>query len=150
MAEAVAVYRVYDLPWTASAEQELKFRRLTTRCLAIVLISSLVLSVLPTSEPDPMAVQPIPQRFARFVLDEPEPMPPPPPIVEPEPEPEPIVEPEPEPIAEVPVPEPEPVLEPAPPQLVELDVQDVEVLWGLPPLDGGAPDAEADTISASE
>jgi len=117
MSEAVAaVYRVYDLPWTAQAEQELKFRRLTSRCLAIVLILSLVISVLPAPEPDPTLVQPIPQRFARFVLEEPTP-PPPPPIVEPEPEPEPIIEPEPEQLVETPAPtpEPEPIIEPEPP-----------------------------------
>jgi TonB family protein len=126
MAEAVAIYRVYDLPWTAAAEQELRFRKLTTRCLLIVLILSLVISVLPTPEPDPLAVQPIPQRFARFVLDEPT-LPPPPPVVEPEPEPEPepIVEPEPEQLVETPVPEPEPepvpepVIEPEPPPAPE-------------------------------
>jgi protein TonB len=116
MAEAVAIYRVYDLPWTAAAEQELKFRKLTTRCLLIVLILSLVISVLPTPEPDPLAVQSIPQRFARFVLDEPT-LPPPPPVVEPEPEPEqlvetPVPEPEPEPVVE-------PVIEPEPPPAPE-------------------------------
>jgi len=124
--EAVPIYRVYDLPWTAAAEEELRFRRLSTRCLTVVLILSLVISVLPTPEPDPLAVRPIPQRFARFVLDEPAP-PPPPPIVEPEPEPEPepIVEPEPEQLVETPVPEPvptpepEPVIEPEPPPAPE-------------------------------
>jgi TonB family protein len=109
--ETVAIYRVYDLPWTAASEQELKFRRLLTRCVAAVLILSLILAILPVPEPDPMAVQEIPQRFARFVLDEPVPLPPPP-IVEPEPEPEPLPEAEPEAMVETPVPDPEPVPEP--------------------------------------
>jgi len=105
------MYRVYDLPWTANAEQELRFRKLTSRCLAIVLVLALILSVLPVPERDPMSVEPIPQRFARFVLDEPTP-PPPLPIVEPEPEPEPLPEAEPEQLVETPVPEPEPIPEP--------------------------------------
>ena len=68
MSGTVAIYRVYDLPWTAAAEQELKFRKMTSRCLAVVLILSLIVSVLPAPEPDPTVVQPIPQRFARFVM----------------------------------------------------------------------------------
>lgn len=125
MSETVAIYRVYDLPWTSAAEQELRFRKLTSRCLAIVLILSLIISVLPAPEPDPMVVQPIPQRLARFVLDE-QALPPPPPIVEPEPEPElePLPEAEPEVLVETPqpAPEPEPIIEPEPAPAPQVDV----------------------------
>ena len=129
MSETVLTFRTYELPWTAGAEQELKFRRLVMRCTATVLVLSLILAMLPVSEPDPMAVQEIPQRFARFVLDEPTP-PPPPPVVEaePEPEPEPLPEAEPEVLVETPVPEPEPepVIEPMPEPVPEPQVDIAE------------------------
>ena len=115
MNQAVAIYRIYDLPWSTGADQELRFRQIVLRSLAGVLILSLVISLLPVPERDPLAVQEIPQRFARFVLEQPVP-PPPPPVVEPEPEPEPLpeVEPEPQQLVETPAPEPEPVVEPEP------------------------------------
>ena len=115
MNQAVAIYRVYELPWSTGADQERRFHRIVLQCLVGVLILSLVLSLLPVPERDPLSVQEIPERFARFVLEQPEPAPPPP-IVEPEPEPEPLpeVEPEPEQLVETPAPEPEPVIEPEP------------------------------------
>jgi protein TonB len=124
MAETVAIFRAYELPWTSGAEQERKFRRLVLRCLAAVLLLSLILAVLPVPEPDPLVVQEIPQRFARLVLEEPAPPPPPPPVVEPDPEPEPVAEPEPERLVETPVPEPElePIIEPEPVVVPEVDV----------------------------
>lgn len=117
MSQAVPIYRIYELPWSTGADQELRFHRMVWRALAGVLILSLIISFLPVPERDPLTVQEIPERFARFVLEQPE-TPPPPPIVEPEPEPEPVpeVEPEPEPeqLVETPAPEPEPVIEPEP------------------------------------
>ncbi len=115
MNQAVAIYRIYELPWSTGADQELRFHRMVWRSLAVVLILSLIISFLPVPERDPLTVQEIPERFARFVLEQPE-TPPPPPIVEPEPEPlpEPEAEPEPEPEQLVEVPEPEPVIEPEP------------------------------------
>lgn len=116
MAHAAVLYRDYNLPWTTGAEQEQRFRRLVIRCVAGCLAAALLLSVLPTPAPDPAAIEEIPPRFARLVLEErPEP-PPPPPVQrdEPEPaaEPEPVVEerveePAPEPVVETP-PEPAP------------------------------------------
>ncbi len=117
MNQAVPIYRVYELPWSTGADQELRFHRMVWRAVGAVLVLSLVISFLPVPERDPLTVQEIPERFARFVLEQPE-TPPPPPIVEPEPEPEPEpvpeVEPEPEQLVETPAPEPEPVIEPEP------------------------------------
>jgi TonB family protein len=118
--DAVVIHRIYELPWSTGAEQEQKFRRLVLQCLGALLLLSIVFSVLPVAERDPLATQEIPQRFARLVLER-EPPPPPPPVIE-QPEPEPIVEPEPEPIIEpepvveqtVMEPDPEPVIEPEP------------------------------------
>lgn len=124
MSETVLLFRAYDLPWTAGAEQELKFRRLVSRCVAAVLVLSLILAILPVPEPDPNAVQEIPQRFARFVLDEPTPPPPPVVVPEPEVEPEPLPEAEPEVLVEIPVPDPkpEPIVEPEPTPVPQIDV----------------------------
>ncbi len=115
MEQSVPIHRIYELPWSTGAEQELRFHRMVWRSLAAVLVLSLIISFLPTPERDPLTVQEIPERFARFVLEQPE-TPPPPPIVEPEPEPlpEPEVEPEPEQLVETPAPEPEPMIEPEP------------------------------------
>ena len=113
MAEAVALYRIYDLPWSASAEQERKFRRLVATSVGALLLLALILSILPVPEPDPAEVQEIPKRFARLVVER-EPPPPPPPVVrELPPEPEPLP-PEPERVVEQRVVEPEPVVAPPP------------------------------------
>jgi len=117
--DAVAIYRVYELPWSTGAEQESRFRRMLLRVIAVLLVISLIFSVLPVPERGPTA-QEIPQRFARLVLEQPTP-PPPPPVVEPEPEPEPLAGVEPERLVEVPA--PDPVAEPAPtPVVPEVDV----------------------------
>lgn len=118
MAGVVPTYRVYDLPWSTGREQEQRFKRLLGGTLATLVVAALVGSFLPAPEPDPDAVEEVPQRLARLVIEEP---PPPPPVEreepepvepgpEPEPEPEQAVEPEPEP---APQPEPEPEPEPA-------------------------------------
>ena len=103
-------YREYDLPWTADAEQDRKFRRLLGAIFLSVIVLGLVWPFIPTPEPDPYEVIEIPPRIARLLLEEkPIPPPPPPKVDEPEvdtsePEPEQVVEKEPEP-----EPEPEPV-----------------------------------------
>ena len=98
MENVVPIYRIYDLPWSAGAEQEDRFKKTMVRTLGALLLLAVVFSLLPVPEPDPDEVQEIPQRFARLVIEQ-APPPPPPPVVreEPEPEPEPIEEPEPEP-----------------------------------------------------
>jgi len=114
MTEAVALYRLYDLPWATGTEQDQRFRRVLKRSVGTVLLLSLVLSVVPLPRPDPGAIQEIPTRFARLVLERQEPPPPPPVViredVEPAPEPlvaeqrqEPELAPEPEPLPEPPV-----------------------------------------------
>ena len=119
MAHAAAQYRHFDLPWTLGAEQEERFKRVLKGTLAAVLALALLLSALPVPEPDPDAVEDVPPRFARLILERPEPPPPPPVVRE---EPEPLPEPEPEPVVETPVietppplPEPERVVEEPPP-----------------------------------
>lgn len=115
MSGVVAIYRIYDLPWSTGEDQEEKCKKLVRNTLIGALVLALVLSFLPVPQPDPSEVQEIPQRFARLLVEQPPP--PPPPVVREEPEPEPeIVEPETEPeqVAEA-EPEPEPeIVEPEP------------------------------------
>jgi periplasmic protein TonB len=121
VATAAAIsYRIYDLPWTANAEQEQRFRRQVLTILGASLLAALVLSFLPVPERDPAELDVIPERYARLLIEQEAPPPPPPPPVvqEEEPEPEPLApEPEqvveeivePDPIIPEPEPEPEPV-----------------------------------------
>jgi TonB family protein len=124
---AVAVnYRVYELPWTADAEQEQRFRRQLVRIVGGCVLFALVLALLPAPAPDPATQAEVQQRYARLLLEQA--LPPPAPAVEPapaaalpeaaapEPEPEAVVEravePEPAPVPEPVVPEPTPPSEP--------------------------------------
>jgi TonB family protein len=115
------MYRIYDLPWSTSAEQERQFRRKLVTFVGVGLLIALILSFLPVPERDPNEIVEIPERYARLLLEqEAPPPPPPPPVVREEPEPEPVLaepEPEPERVVEeivepepiIPEPEPEPV-----------------------------------------
>ena len=114
MSTAVA-YRIWQLPWETSAEQDHQFGRLLKRLVPGVLLLALLLSVLPVPEPDVDEVPELPTRYAELILEKKaEPPPPPPePVVLPErePEPAPVVE-------ERPLPEPE-VVEPPKPSAEE-------------------------------
>lgn len=107
-------YRIYELPWSLSSEQEQRFRQILVRTVGGVLILALLLSILPIPQADPDDVKEIPKRFAKLILERKAPPPPPPPVVvEKEPEvvkedvkPEKVVEKQPEP-EPTPTPEPE-------------------------------------------
>ncbi len=115
MAHAAVLYREYDLPWTTEAEQERRFRRLLGICVTGFFAFALLLSALPVPERDSAEVAEIPPRFARLVLERPEPLPPPPPVERREPEPEPVREPEPVVEQRSVAPEPEPAAVETPP-----------------------------------
>ncbi len=110
----IPYYREYELPWTSTG-QERKFRRLLLYVMLSIAALGLLWPFLPAPEPDPDAIDDIPPRIAKLLLQD-KPPPPPPPKVEPEPEPEPepLPEIEPEQVAET-APEPEPEPEPEPP-----------------------------------
>jgi TonB family protein len=109
---AVALYRVYELPWSTGFEDDARFKKLARRSLIAALVLAGLLWILPEPKIDPTAVADEPRRLARLVLERPPP-PPPPPVVREEPKPpEPVVEERAEP-----EPEPEPVV--APPPVVE-------------------------------
>lgn len=107
-------YREYRLPWSQNTDQERKFRRLLAIVFGTTLFLSLVWPWIPTPAVDPNAVNEIPPRIAKLLLEL-TPLPPPKPA-EPEPEPEPdaVKERDPELVAEAPppaAPEPEPEID---------------------------------------
>jgi protein TonB len=109
---AVALYRVYELPWSTGFEDDARFRKLVRGTLIGAVVLALLFWVLPEPKIDPTTVQESPKRLARLVLERPAP-PPPPPVVREEPKPDPV--PEPAPVVEERVAqEPEPVVEPPP------------------------------------
>lgn len=113
---AVALYRVYELPWSTGFEDDARFRKLVRGTLIGAFVLALLFWLLPQPKIDPSTVAEEPRRLARLVLDRPPP-PPPPPVVREEPKPpepkpveERVVEPEPKPdVKPPPTPEPPPV-----------------------------------------
>ena len=105
----IPYYREYRLPWTRSASDERKFRRLLAIILGVTFFLGAVWPWIPTPAVDPNEVAEIPPRIAKLLLEQ---KPPPPKPVEPQPEPErepdPIEEATPERVAEEQPPEPEP------------------------------------------
>jgi TonB family protein len=111
---AVALYRIYELPWSTGFEDDARFKKLARGSLVAAVVLALLFWVLPQPQIDPATVDEAPKRLARLVLDRPAPPPPPPPVVREEPTPTPVVEERaPEPIPE-PAVKPEPKPEPAP------------------------------------
>ncbi len=107
----IPYYREYELPWTSNTGQEQKFRRLLLIVMLSIAVLGIVWPFLPSPQPDPDAIEEIPPRIAKLLLQE-KPPPPPPKVEQPEPEPEPLPETEPQQVAEA---EPEPEPEPEPP-----------------------------------
>ncbi len=103
MTQLVAMYRTLELPWTAAAEQERSFQRTLKISLAALIAAAIVLSLLPLPQLDRTQVKPVPQRFARLILEKPKPPPPPPP-----PKAQPKPKPKPEPAKLEPKPQPKP------------------------------------------
>ncbi len=112
-------YRVYDLPWTLSPEDERRFKRILRNVMVAILIFGLLLPWLPVPETVDDLPPEVPPRYAKLMLEK-KPPPPPPPVPKEEPVVEKVVEVAPEPVKEVkpdPVPTPEPVREPEPEQV---------------------------------
>jgi periplasmic protein TonB len=114
---AVALFRIYELPWSTGLEDDQKFRKVVHTALASALVLALLFWILPAPQPDPTEVVEVPKRLVRLVLEREAPPPPPPPVVREEPEPVP----EPEPVVQEreveppkPTPKPEPIPEPEP------------------------------------
>jgi TonB family protein len=94
-------YRSYDLPWEGDPEATARFRRLVLIGLALFVLLGLLIPLLHLPEPKESAVQAVPERLARIMVEEkPKPPPPPPPPKPVEP-PKPTTRPEPAPVDRV-------------------------------------------------
>jgi len=84
---AAIIFRSYELPWEMARDQDDRFRKLVKQLLIAVVVFGLVMPFMPIPEPDPQAVDEVPERFARLILEKPKaPPPPPPPVVKPQPQ----------------------------------------------------------------
>ena len=112
----VALFRIYELPWTTNREQDDSFRRIVRGAVGAALIFSVLFWLLPQPAREATQVQEVPKRLVKLVLERevPKPKPPPPPVVkeEPKPEPEKVAEQKP---VEKPVEKPKPAPEPPKP-----------------------------------
>src|SRR5262245_49212078 len=113
---AVALYRVYELPWSTGFEGDAPLQEPVRGALVAAVVLGVLFWNLPQPKIRPSAMTEEPRRPAPLVLDRPPP-PPPPPVVREEPKPpeptpveERVVEPEPKPdVKPPPKPEPPPV-----------------------------------------
>jgi TonB family protein len=69
MTSAATYLHTPILAWSVSAEDEERFKRILKQVLAICLLIALVMPWLPVSEPDRAAVEPLPPRLAKLLLD---------------------------------------------------------------------------------
>jgi len=101
-------FRVYDLPWTPSPEEERRFRRVLGAALGLFIAFGIVIPLLP-DKPRTAAMAPaMPERIVEFILEQPKPKPKPIEVVQPKPIDVPKVE------ARVERPVPLPVVQPEP------------------------------------
>ncbi len=91
MTAIAANYRIYELPWTPSPEEERRFRRMLKIVLGVFVLAGLVLPLLPDPVTPPVAE--LPEEVIDLVLTPP-PLPKPPPPVKKPPLPEMPVKPE--------------------------------------------------------
>ncbi len=106
MAAATYSYHSAILPWTVSAEDERRFRRILTTVLLLTLLFGLVMPWLPRPAIDREHPEELPQRYAKMLLER-KPLVPPP-VVKAEPVAEPKAAPKPDaktPVIKKPVPE---------------------------------------------
>ncbi|MFO1393113.1 MAG: AgmX/PglI C-terminal domain-containing protein [Steroidobacteraceae bacterium] len=88
MSTAIAVnFRIYDLPWTPSAVDERRLRRIVGAALGLLIAFGIVIPLLPERPRDHAAAPPVPDRIVEFLIERPKPPPKPVPKVEPPPTP---------------------------------------------------------------
>jgi len=92
------------MPWMRGFEDDRRFRQTLAGSLAAALLLGLLIPMIDLPLPEPNDIVEVPERFAKFLREEPKPPPPPPPVREELAEPEP----------EKPPPEPEEIVEPPP------------------------------------
>ncbi len=78
-------FRVYDLPWTPSPEEERRFRRVLGAALGLFIGFGIVIPLLPDGPRTPALAPAIPERIVEFILEQPKPKPKPVEVVQPKP-----------------------------------------------------------------
>ena len=78
-------FRVYDLPWTPSVEEERRFRRVLGAALGLFIGFSVVIPFLPDTPRTPAMAPAVPERIVEFILEQPKPKPQPVEVVLPKP-----------------------------------------------------------------
>ncbi len=143
----LANYRVFDLPWTPSEDEERRFRRVIGAALGLFIGFGIVIPLLPERPRTETVAPAVPERVVEFLLERPKPKPVP--KVEQPPPPKPVVLPEverrvPAPVAKV-EPRPDPRKKAAASgllalsdHLAELRDLDVESKVQAQPLNNGA------------
>lgn len=79
-AAAMVSFRVPQLAWSASSEDDARFRRVLHRVLAATTLLCVAALLWPVSAPERSAPPPVPQRLAKLLLDKEVKPPPPPPL----------------------------------------------------------------------
>ncbi len=87
MSPMVTYFRLYELPWEPSREEEQRFRRILKQVIIAVVVLSITFSFLPLPDITLERAEKVPPRFAKLILDKPKPLPPPPVVIE-QPKPE--------------------------------------------------------------
>ncbi len=83
-------FRVFDLPWTPSVEEERRFRRIFGAALGLFIGFAIVIPLLPDRPRTAATAPAVPERIVEFILEQPKPkpkpvvVPPPPPVVQPQ------------------------------------------------------------------
>ena len=101
-------FRIYDLPWTPSPEEERRFRRVLGAALGLFIGFGIVIPLLPDKPRTPVMAPAVQERIVEFILEQPKPKPKPVEVVQPKPvevpkvevrieRPVPVVQPEPKP-----------------------------------------------------
>jgi TonB family protein len=80
-------YRVYDLPWTPSEDEQRRVRRILGAVLGLFIGFGIVIPLLPEKPRTPALAPAMPERIVEFILEQPKPKPPPKPVEAPKPEP---------------------------------------------------------------
>ncbi len=81
----VTNFRVFDLPWTPSVEEERRFRRVLGAALGLFIGFSVVIPFLPDTPRTPAMAPAVPERIVEFILEQPKPKPKPIEVVPPKP-----------------------------------------------------------------
>jgi TonB family protein len=111
---SAVAYRVYELPWTPSEEDQRRLRRVLGAALGIFLGLGLVIPLLPERPHTIATAPPVPERVVEFLLERPKPPEPKPPPKVDVPRPEPNVEKLPQVQRTQPLPKPVPETQPRP------------------------------------